>query len=134
MIKKIIVSKKAMMKTVEVFLATMITFAFVLVILPPRYDYKEDLSNSLLMDIEKDVLFRQCVITENSTCLSGIIRNSLYGYYNFSYIIFDDPLDEPIVSALPDRKINTYTVIVSGNLTFYNPKIFKLYYWLNKDE
>lgn len=125
--------KKGMMRTVEIFLAAMITFTFVLIILPPKYDYQEDLSNSLLQNIESDEDFRQCVIEEDSACISESIKRSLFGYYNFSYVIFDDPLDEPILSGLPNRKINTFSIVVSGNESYYNPKVFKLYYWINTE-
>jgi hypothetical protein len=125
-------NKTAMMKTLEVFIAALITFTFVIVILPPKYDFKSDLSNSLLKNIEEDDEFRNCVISENSTCIREKVRTSLYGYYNYTYQIFDDPSDEPFI-ILPERKINTFSIVIAGNFTEYDPKIFKMYYWINKD-
>lgn len=136
--------KKGFMKTVEVFIAAMITFTFVLIILPPNYDYRNDLSDSLLDNIEDDEDFRRCVIEVmeqdkrcmSSDCIKKIIRNSLYGDYNYTCVLFDNPTDgpEPVFpESLADREIFSHSIVFSGNTTYHDPHVFKLFYWSNKD-
>ncbi|MFP4112135.1 MAG: hypothetical protein ACLFPQ_00500 [Candidatus Woesearchaeota archaeon] len=116
------------MKTVEVFIAAIITFTFVIIILPPKYNYDSDLSNSLLDNLDRDDVFRKCVIQENTSCIEQKLSESLLGFYNYTYAVVSDPLDQGNLN-LPDTKIDVYNVVISGNYTYYNPKIFKLYYW-----
>ena len=121
------------MKTVEVFIAAIITLTFVIIILPPKYNYRQDISNNVFNSLEKDPVFRRCVIFEDNTCLDEKIENSLFGYYNYTYDIYEQPAEEP-PRTFSAEDVNTYTVVISGNRTSYNPKIFKLYYWVNNNQ
>ena len=125
---KINKDKKAFMKTVEVIIAVLVTFAFVISIIPETAVNRNTNPDNFLMGLENNMNFRSCVISEDSTCLDNIISTSIVGYYNYTYSIFDNYLDEPSLN-LPQKEINTYSVVVSGNHSLYNPKIFKLYYW-----
>jgi hypothetical protein len=100
----------------------------VIIIIPPRYDYESDLSNSLLQNIGEDDNFRECIISEDDLCIRRELSNSIYGYYNYTYEIVYDPYKEVNVT-LPDTKINMFPLFLAGNKSYYNPKIFKLYYW-----
>ena len=126
------IDKKGLMKTVEVFIAALITLTFVIIILPPKYSYNQDISNNVFNALEKDPVFRRCVILEDDACIDEKIENSLFGYYNFTYDMYNLPSEET-PRTFSAENVNTYTVVISGNRTSYNPKIFKLYYWVNND-
>ena len=128
--KKYFYNKKGMMKLLEVFIAAIITFTFVLIIIPPKYEYSEDLSNSLLREIERDDIFRKCALDNNITCLDNIIRPSLFGKYSYNISIFDKTGESLDLDNVKADKINIFTTVISGNYTNYDPKVFKLYYWI----
>jgi hypothetical protein len=121
--------KKAMMKTIEAFIAAFLAFTFIIATLPANYEFRQDTSGLNLRGIEKDYAFRNCVIAENSVCINSKIRESIYGMYNYTYQIIDDPQEEPAIT-IPDGKVNVFSVAISGNYSHYDPKIFKLYYWI----
>ncbi len=127
-------NKKAYMKTLEVFIATMITFTFIIYIIPTDRAENNNLADSLLKNIEEDLEFRNCVIMEDTTCLNNKINISFYGAYEYDFLIFDDPLTEPDYLNTTSDKVYTYSRVFSGNYTNYNPKILKIYYWEFKEE
>jgi hypothetical protein len=126
-----IISKKAMMKTVEVFMAMMITFIFLMIILPSASrNSNNDSYDNLFRNLEFDDLFRSCVLIEDETCIDSIIERSFYGYYQYDYEILDSISENSIVTNLPKKQVQIYSIVISGNYTSYNPKIFRLYYWI----
>ena len=126
-------NKKAMMKTIEVIIAAMITFTFVLAILPSDKKYSLETTSSLLDNIENDKAFRNCILTEDNYCINQTIQKALYGYYTYDYELLDDINQESTIS-LPETKVSIFSIIFSGNESYYNPKIFKLYYWINNED
>ncbi|MFW6230542.1 MAG: hypothetical protein ACOC32_00805 [Nanoarchaeota archaeon] len=118
--------KKAFMKTVEAFLAIMITFMFLLVFLPRDIRYTDDQSYYRLDTLERDDAFRNCVLLENPTCIDSTIDTLFEGKYLYTYDIYRYA-DEAREFNRTD--VRTYTWFYAGNLTSYRPIVFKLYYW-----
>ena len=118
--------RKAFMKTMEVFMAVLITFTFVIVFLPRDIPNADDQTHYLLSNIEHNRDFRNCVLIENASCINATIDDVLQGRFEYTYTIFDTYEDNPTIRQ---DTIRTYMWFFSGNETLYAPKIFKLYYW-----
>ncbi len=129
-LKKHVFGKKAYLKTLEAFLALIITFAFVLYLIPtPENDVTQDTS-TLLSSMIKRETFRvyaanltTCIYKGENTSINVLLDTELKTYINYSICLQGD------IPSLPRKKVNVESVYITGNLTDRNDRIIKLYYW-----
>jgi hypothetical protein len=122
------VNKKGFMRTLEAFVAIMMTILFVIFILPDnRTDTVDSPNINVLEILSQDYTFRNCIIIENYTCVQSYFDEHIdVGYYNYTFNISSDYSARARI-----RRDNVFlkTFFVAGNDTVYEPKILKLYYW-----
>jgi hypothetical protein len=120
--------KKGFMKTLEAFLAILVTVIFIILMVPQspsRTELEEDFG--LLDILAQDEEFRNCVITENNSCVRVFLDNTIdIGYYNYTFNISTDTTSSARIKK-GDVYLKTY--FIATNLSAYDPKILKLYYW-----
>lgn len=123
-------SKKAFMKTVEVFIAAMITFTFVIVFIPRDVSVVDDQSSFRLRNLEVDDNFRNCIFASDYTCINSTLDLILGGRFLYDYEIYSNQGE---AKSIPGNNVHIYTWLYAGNYTIYDPTIFKLYYWRPRD-
>ncbi|MBU0758194.1 MAG: hypothetical protein KKF44_09055 [Nanoarchaeota archaeon] len=125
-------SKKAYLKTVEVMIAIVFAFTFLLYFLPKFAGVQNvEKSENVLKHLEHDNVFRDFVIsntgcinkTDNSSVISQI-EEYLPDVYDYRFCINDRIYD------LPPKKVLIDTVFIAGNLSDYSPSVVRLYYWI----
>ncbi|MFC1697755.1 hypothetical protein ACFL1H_05455 [Nanoarchaeota archaeon] len=118
--------KKGWIRTVEVTIAIVIVLAFMISIVPTPQ--QRSLTNfNLLQSLENNDIFRNCLIEENNTCIYNIIDERLIDSYNFNFTITNST--DITLPNLPDKDITSESLVISGNETYYNPLIIRLWYW-----
>ncbi len=119
-------NKKAYLRTLEAFMAVFITFVFVIYILPAYVtDDKLTESINLLTPLADEL--RDC---NNVSCVESSIANfdpDFVKKYDYIINISSDP--NVIVEGLPKKNIYTDSVYIVGNITNYEPRIIRIYYW-----
>jgi len=119
-------NKKAYLRTLEVFFAFLATFIFVIYVVPTYVTGGIPAESiNLLTPLANDV--RDC---NNESCVESIIINfdpDFARRYDYKINISSDL--NAIVTGLPRKNIYTDSVYISGNITNYEPKIIRLYYW-----
>jgi hypothetical protein len=120
--------KQAFMKTVEVFIAILVTFTFVLVVLPKEVPDINDQSIFRLRNLDVDDDFRNCVLRDDSACINTTIDSVFEGRFLYDYEIYDSG-NSPLL-VIDEVEVRTYSWFYAGNQTAYNPKTFKLFYWV----
>ena len=128
---KLCKNKIGFMKTVEVFMAIIILFTF-LIFLVPRDSRSQD-SQSLfrLQNLERDDVFRDCVISRNSTCINETLNAVFQGAYLYDYVLYE--FAEPLV-MMDHSNVNLYTWFFAGTRKEFRPIHFRLFYWDNDFE
>ncbi len=121
-------NRKAFMKTIEVGIAIVLTYLFLILITPKQVPTasRERIAETLSI-LQQNDDFRNCVISENGTCVDSNIRLFLQASFDYVYSVSSDPNYVP--SGLPQKRIFVDSIFISGNTTLYKPKIFKVYYW-----
>ncbi len=120
------VNKKAYLRTIEVVIAVLATFMFVVYVMP-TYVTGETPAESvdLLISIADNI--RDC---QNISCVDSAVSSFdpvFVKRYDYIINISSDP--NAIVSGLPRKDIYIDSVYIAGNISNYDPKIIKLYYW-----
>ena len=121
--------KKAFIRTLEVLVAIVITFIFVIYIIPkniPDQSKQEELQ--LLAKLSQNPDFRTCAINEDQACIKTFIDANIPKKYDYKISISKNPNDSP--PELPLKQTFTDSLLISGTIEDYNPIIIKLYYWL----
>ena len=121
------VNKKAYMRTLEVFMAVLITFIFVIYVVPTYYRERAPETGINILNSLEDNL-RDCA---NTSCVENAINSfdSDFGK-KYNYIINISSDVNTVVSGLPAaKKIFSDSVFIAGNSTSYDPRIIRLYYW-----
>jgi hypothetical protein len=124
------VGKKAFMKTLEVVIAVVLTMS-VLVFAFSRVNLSSDdnlPAVDVLYGLEFNDGFRSCVLSNNLSCVSDFVNNSLPLIYRKSFIINITDDINYIPEGLPDKRVHVDSVIIATNS---NPKIVKLFYWVD---
>jgi hypothetical protein len=122
--------KKAFMKTVEILLVIIITSIFMIIIFPKQSSTQVIRQDSYLINMEKDIGFRDFIIL-NKGCFnssSGLIINNIIERYlpkEYDYIFCSDDK----ASQVPLKKITIDSLFIAGNITSINFKTVRLYYW-----
>lgn len=124
------VGKKGYMRTLEVMLALVLTFAFVLYILPAPDSTVEKGVDAVLLSFIDDQSFRaeafnitSCINKGDATALNSLLDNSLPQGINYAIC------PEGTLPTLPRKKVNAQSIYFAGNITNSTNKIIRLYYW-----
>jgi hypothetical protein len=123
--------KKAFLKTFEALIAIVLTLIFV-ILLVPRDNSSEPGGKKIeiMNKLEKYPEFRQGII-ENTGCFNrtsnNVISESINSYlssrYDYYLCVNDD------AENLPNKRVYVDSVFITGNITTFQHKIAKLYYW-----
>ncbi|MBC8444205.1 hypothetical protein H8D83_01330 [Candidatus Woesearchaeota archaeon] len=120
--------KKANIRTLESFLAFILTFVFIAIISTQFYPSGLDFQKtSVLKNLEQNSMFRNCALINDLNCLNSIFIETNPNFpnrYNYTLSIGS-------VFNLPKKHIFVDSIFIASNLTTYNPVIVKLYYWAN---
>jgi len=122
--------KKAYLKTLEAVFALVLTFLFIMFVVPPRMVVApKEPSIDFVGLLGQNPDFRNCIVAENYPCLHTAI-DSLYPELNKTYEyrlnISSDPNS---VIDLPQKEVYVDSVFIAGNVSYFNPKILRIYYW-----
>ncbi len=121
------VGKKAFVRTVEAAIAITITFIFVSLVLPYSYNIQNDpKGQAVLPELAKDPSFRQCVISENMSCINTTLSQRL-GKYHFSVNLSKTAYGQS--ASLPQKRVFSESAFIAGNSSLYEPRIIRIYYW-----
>ena len=123
------VNKKAYLRTLEAVLAVIITLGFLIFILPQRGPVeKRTVDYDLMPTLEKDNLFRECVLSGNSSCINSTISNNLPSRYDYVFTLTNNP--NLAATNLPQKTVLVESIFIGGNSTQQLNKVMRLYYWL----
>lgn len=127
------VNKKAYMRTLEAFAAILLTFVFMMYVIP-QFQGNEvrrvnlDVMGRAMYDSE----FRACAITEPRidavNCTEYAIDKYIPSTHNFKVEISKSRRFNG--TNLPATRIFSESTIIVGNLTQYSPRYIRVYYWL----
>ena len=121
--------KKGFVRTVEAMLAVLLGFTFLLFIVPNESGDSGYENEKILQGFEQDPSFRDCAIGGNYSCIRSYIDLVMPVYYEYDVLVSDDP-DEVI--DLPEKRVHSESLFISGNTTEYSPVTVKLFYWVNE--
>ena len=124
-------NKIGFMKTVEVFMAIIILFAFLIFIVPRDTRSQDNQSLFRLQNLERDDVFRECVVSRNSTCINETLEIVFQGTYLYEYVLYE--FAEPLV-IMDHSNVNVYTWFFAGTRREFRPIHFRLFYWGNDFE
>jgi competence protein ComGC len=125
----IIHNKKAYVKTIEMFIAIVMTFIFLVILIPRASQQdKQDVGTGILARLEQRDAFRSCVLLRDNSCLYDLVNNSLPRRYQFDITVSEDPSYKPVLNAT--ENIYTDSVFIAGNDTMYNGTTVRLFYWV----
>jgi len=118
--------KKAYLRTLEVFMAFLATFIFVIYVVPTYVTGDAPAESiNLLTPLANDL--REC---GNASCVESIITDFDPDFARrYDYKINISTNLNAVVTGLPRKNIYTDSVYMAGNITNYSPRIIRLYYW-----
>lgn len=124
--------KKAYLKTLEAVIAIVLSFIFLIFLIPSKPDTQERRPDLDLINVlGQNPTFRTCVLIENYSCTNTTFE-AYYPQviidYNYRFNISSDPKISGI--ELPAANIHSESLVIAGNDTYINPKTVRLYYWL----
>ena len=104
-----------------------VTFTFLIVLIPQYNVAKANFKNeNILPEIAKEPGFRACLIAENMTCINRSLAGRL-GKYDYAINISKSPNSRS--ENLPEKRVFSESMMISGNSTLYEPRILRVYYW-----
>ena len=116
-------NKKAYLRTLEAFIAFIMTFAFLIFIVGSRESASipEHPQLYILNNFEQRPDFRDCVYEFNTTCIEDLVNSSIPTAYGFEVTVNDGTYE---------REDNLFidTLYITGN-TATDQYIIRLYYW-----
>ena len=125
------VNKKGYLRTLEVSFAVLLTIsALVFVFSQPRVASDDLPPAKVLNSLEFNPDFRSCVLENNISCTSNLVNNSLSTLYRNSFSITITDYVNYIPDNLPEKRVYAESIIISGSVETYSPKIVKLFYWV----
>jgi len=126
---RIFKDKKAFVRTLEVFIAVVVTFIFINFVIPLRTATDVTASSTHILEVlEQNDDFRDCVVEYNITCINNSIDYYLPDAYSFTFNVSDDP--NIGVPDLPRKEVLVDSIFVAGNISAYTPRIVRVYYWV----
>ncbi|MCX8146877.1 MAG: hypothetical protein N3D84_00200 [Candidatus Woesearchaeota archaeon] len=124
-------SKKAYMKTLEAVIAFILTFLFITTVIETRSETEKYQPDVNLMDIMKyNPEFRNCALSKNISCLNATLERDYPDFaklYGYKFNITNNPKSAP--PDLPEKNVHLESLFISGNETYLNPIVVRLYYW-----
>ncbi|MFH1316531.1 MAG: hypothetical protein ABII01_03370 [Candidatus Woesearchaeota archaeon] len=121
-------NKRGYVRTMEVVIAIVITFIFVIYIIP---NYSARLSNPktlyFLSGMYDNKNLSSCVVQKDALCVNNLIADEIPIDYEFSALITDNP--NARILDLPDKRIIVDSLMFTGNISHQNMTILKVYYW-----
>ena len=133
------VTKKAFIRTLEAIIAIVITFIFLVAILPLRETgITTEEKIKVLGNLVDDEEFRtevftlsvdQCFTEESPDWLSNLVRKYLSNGYEYRFCLYED-LDYPLIEDLPDKEVFVDSVFITKDLSNYERRIVRFYYWV----
>ena len=123
-----IMHNKGFIHTLEVVGAMVITFLFVVYILP-IYSTAENTQGSLgiMENLKDNEAFRNCVIIKNEDCVRDSIRQELPQTYNFTMVMSDDINAK--AESLPEKRVVGESAYFAGSVQKKMGRIVRIYYW-----
>ena len=133
------VTKKAFIRTLEAIIAIVITFIFLVAILPIKEPgLITEKKIKVLGNLADDEIFRmkmfnldyvnQC-FTEQEEWLNNSVRYYLSDGYEYRLCIYDT-LDYPLLEYLPDKEVFVDSLFITKDLSDYERRIVRFYYWI----
>ena len=120
------VNRRAFIRTLEAVLAVLVSYTFLVAIIPVGSDQAVTPNYHILNGFEQDETFRHCALSSNSSCIDAYVETQLPNDLEYRVIMTDDPDEVP---ALPDTRVFSEHLFLAGNNTVYSPVIIKLFYW-----
>lgn len=137
-------SKHGWIRVVEAFIAIMMIFAALLIIISKQSqqeDYKEEiikLQSSIISQISHDDNLRNEILSDNTNGTEEYITSAIPNNINFSVKIcnFMNVCPNPVnYSYILDREVYSNEVLIAANLTYFNEtntKKLKIFFWEEK--
>jgi len=126
--------KKGYLRTLEAVLAIVITFIFLIFIIPNNFSGSKQEKLNILNNLIEENEFRDAIMNMSSECLNKTSGNQANDIINpimgdeWNYYLCKDKKPE----ELPRKEVFVESAFFTGNITDYYPnKIIKLYYWHN---
>ena len=118
-----VMNKKAYLRTLEVFIAFMMTFAFLIFIAGSRESATQPERPQLyiLQNFEQRPDFRSCVYTLNTTCIEEMLDTSIPTAYGFHVTVNDGTYER-------EENLFIDTLYITGD-TAKDQYVVRLYYW-----
>lgn len=124
------VRKKGYVRTLEAFIAVVITFIFMTYALPPAVTTQSEKDLGIMDMTYRDPRLRTCVMGDDQVnCTSALIGESMPSQYE--HVVMVRSAGESFDPDLPEKKVFTEAVYLAGNLTHQDPTIIRVYYWLS---
>jgi hypothetical protein len=120
-------NKKAFMKILEASLALLMTFLVITFIFPRMTATAKTKPITVLNVLEQDPGFRACVVAGNFTCTENYVSDYLGPKHDLAVDISENV--NTIRTNLPEKDVYVDSIYISGNLTSYEPRMVKVYYW-----
>ncbi len=120
--------KKGILRTLEVVFAIMISFIFLLYVMPQQ-TFKQEEKPSIIPYLLNDYEFRNAVSSNNITKMNERISqrmNILYPDYNFTVSISSDP---NYILNLNHKTVYSESLFIIGNITSERNHVVRIYYW-----
>lgn len=134
------VNKRGWIRMMEVVLAVTIFSTVLLVIYSQQVEHSD--GSVLIRNIQKRISneisisddLRKIILLENETELKGYFSEDIPYGYNLEFRIcsmeeYAQPCKLYDYSEIYDKQIYVESLIISGNLTDYNPKLVNIFMW-----
>lgn len=127
-------SRRAFLRIIEAFISVLLILGVVLVIISKHNavsgsgDELKVLQEHILNQVAQDGKLRGQVLSGEVSGVETIIQNSLPENYNYSVNICN--LGEACgLASYPNVEVYSSELVISANLTSYDPKVLKLFFW-----
>ena len=125
-------AKKAYMHTIEAAIAIVMSMIFLLTVASNQNAAEKQRPDLELFSILKEnPEFRDCVISENYSCLNSSINTNYPDFakaYTYRINITNDPNIVPL--DMPQKDVRLEALFIAGNNTYTQPKVARVYYWI----
>lgn len=118
--------KQAFLKTMEALLAVVVSFIFLLVVVPTTEVQPRQAGHDILLSFEPDIRFRACVLAYNESCVDAYLQQQIPGIFEYKFLLTRDNNE---IIELPDKEVIQESLFIAGDETHYQPTIVRLFYW-----
>ena len=120
------------MHTIEAAIAIVMSMIFLLTVASNQNAAEKQRPDLELFSILKEnPEFRDCVISENYSCLNSSINTNYPDFakaYTYRINITNDPNIVPL--DMPQKDVRLEALFIAGNNTYTQPKVARVYYWI----